>query len=186
MRNGFADVGKALQQMKKFVSNELGKLSTSMTKLFKIQSFQIKYAVKIQNMANGIELSKPLFSMFDKKSKFSKSPRYRQQAIDWAGEYIRPGKIPNWELTLQKMFTAESRFSLSALKPLMILAIDIYKEDACMPKYKEHIDQLYRKFTLLQADLFQMHVSALYVLGEDTTDIAKSYKETVASQVCYF
>ena len=184
MRNGLADVGKALLQMKKFVSKELDKLSTSMTKLFAIGSFQTKYAVKIQEMSAAIEISKPLFGVFNKSSIFSTSPRMRQQAIKYAETYTEPDKIPSWEITLSDMFTARSRFSIAALKPLMILAIDIYKENACMPSYKERIDQLYRNFALLQADLFQLHVSALYVLDVDPTNIGKTYKARVASQVC--
>ena len=131
-------------------------------------------------------LSKPIFGIFKKKDKYSTDSKYRKQAIQMAEYYTTPGKIPSWELTLKEMFNGDAGgFTLSPLKPLMILVIDMFKKDACLPKYKEHIDQLYRNFFLLQSDLFMMHASAKYILDEDTTEVGEEYKKRLAYQVCF-
>ena len=181
---GFAEVEEAIIQIEEFISNKLGKLSINMNKLFTIASFQTKYSTKLQDMNHAIKLSKPIFDMFKKGNKYNTNSWYRKKAIKKAEDYT--DKIPSWELTLQDMFNGDAEsLTLKPLKPLMLLVIDIFKNDACLPKYKEHIDQLYRKFLLLQSDLFMMHASALHILGQDTTEVGENYKKRLAQQVCF-
>ena len=188
MQNGFADVGKALIQMKNFIGKELGKLSTSMNKLFKISNFENRYRDDIKKMSTAIATSGKVFDMFNDKSKYSVDPRRaernRKDALEKA-EYNRKN-MPDWELWLDNMFYGKSRFEITTIEPLMLLVIDLYKENACKTKYKEHIDQIFRKFVLLQSDLLALHASSLFVLDMDTTDIAEKYKKTLADQVCLF
>ena len=181
IRNGFTDVGKALLQMKNFIGNELGKISMNMNKLFEIASFERRYSGKLQDMDHAIRLSKPIFEIFK-----NGNSQDRKQAIKMAEEFTTYEKIPSWELTLKDMFNGQAGgFTLKHLKPLMVLVIDLFKKDACMPQYKEHIDHVYRHFLLLQSNLFMMHATALHILGEDTTEVGKDYKKRLKDQVCF-
>ena len=157
-----------------------------MNKLFTIQRFNTKYQATITAIGTQIDISKPLFGLFDENSVQNKNPVERKRAEKIAKRLIDSGKLRTWEVILEKMFSGESRFSLgSALPPLMLLAInDLFKADACMPASKEQIDQLYRKFTLLQFDLTNLHASAYFLTGGDPTAIKEKYEKLVAYQVC--
>ena len=183
MQNGFADVGKALIEMKNFIGKELGKLTTTMNDLFKISRFQTRYEKQIEDMSDAIRLSQKIFDMFNNKGV---NPLDRKDALEKAEDNRR--EIPKWELTLEKMFYGKSRFSIARLNPVMLFIINLYNKKSCEPKNKVHIDQMFRKFILLQSDLFALQASSLYVLGRETTKIAEKYNKTVADQVwlCLF
>ena len=180
IQNGFADVGKSILQMKAFIGKALGKLEGKMNRLFKIQNFQTTYAQRLQNMHLQIRQSKSLFDTFGSNSK-----KKKDRAIRLAKRLLLDGKILDWEMILNDIFkSVQGGFSITTVDPLMLLVINMYKDQACVPENKKRIDQLLQNFMLLQYELYLMHTSVTYILGYDATKVGDKYNKTIDDQVC--
>jgi len=152
----------SLQVSYKRISNELGEN-------FQWTNLKIDYSKTIQDLLYYIK-------------EFNKIGNSEKRRGELATHLTKPGMIRKWASDLNTLFVG-SQHIVQDQKPLMIIYMDRYHQDACSSAYKKRIDNVYKQFVILQTDTYFIWSEALNILSQGSIEIAELYQKRVLSQV---
>ena len=171
---GFGNIEMKLQLMSKAFETTFTQYKDEMKNAFHDNKLSV-YDNTIKEIESDSKKANHLFTLTGKQKEIEKTK--------FATDLVRTLKIINWKSTMQQLFKGRWHVSKGEIKPLLILKMNTYKNEACSQSYKNKIDLTYGLFSLLQVDMFSTYSKAKNFLNESTEDIPKMLTALQKDQV---
>ena len=171
---GFGNIEMKLQLMSKAFETTFTQYKDEMKNAFHDNKLSV-YDNTIKEIESDSKKANHLFTLAGQQKEIEKTK--------FATDLVRTLKIINWKSTMQQLFKGRWHVSKGEIKPLLILKMNTYKNEACSQSYKNKIDLTYGLFSLLQVDMFSTYSKAKNFLNESTEDIPKMLTALQRDQV---
>ena len=168
---GFSQINTALVELGTMLQTSYAKLSAELGQNFQWTNLKISYVDTIKDILHFVD-------EFNTRSRDDNDKRGKELAE----HILQPGNIKRWLGDLNTLFVGSS-FIVEDHLPLMMLYINAHKDGACTTEYKNHIDNAYRQFVVLQQEAYLMWAEALNIMEEEPTEASDEYIKIMKEQV---